>query len=112
MKARRGHSMVTFGGNIFLFGGIQDITKERNDIYIYEVKQNKWNKIHSSTNSVYECSPTLKQERKSPTRSPTKSPDRIQLHKVSSDKPSDKGGDVMKKIINEGKQKRFLEKKK
>ena len=45
--------MVTFDGNIFLFGGIQDITKERNDIYIYEVKQKKWNKIHSSTNSVY-----------------------------------------------------------
>ena len=104
--------MVTNEGNIFLFGGIQDITKERNDIYIYVMKQNSWNKIHSSTNSIYDCSPTLKQERQSPTRSPSKSPEKIQLHKIASEKPSDKNTDVMKKIINEGKQKRFLEKKK
>ena len=104
--------MVTFDGNIFLFGGIQDITKERNDIYIYEINKNNWNKIHSSTNSIYDCSPTLKQERQSPTKSPPKSPEKLQLHKITSEKPSEKSGDVMKKIINEGKQKRFLEKKK
>ena len=53
--------MVSFEGNIFLFGGIQDITKEKNDIYIYQEKNNTWNKIHTSTNSIYDCSPTLKQ---------------------------------------------------
>ncbi len=72
--------MIMFEGNIFLFGGIQDITKEKNDIYIYQSKNNCWNKIHTSTNSIYECSPTLKNEKK---KNSTKSPDKIQLHKVS-----------------------------
>ena len=101
--------MVSFEGSIFLFGGIQDITKEKNDIYIYQEKNNTWSKIHTSTNSIYDCSPTLKQERK---KGSTRSPDKIQLHKVSPEKGSEKGSDVMKKILNENKQKRFLEKKK
>lgn len=52
--------MVTYKEYIFLFGGIQDVTKEKNDIYIFEFSQKKWNKIHTFTNSVYDCSPTLK----------------------------------------------------
>ena len=43
-----------------MFGGIQDVTKEKNDIYIYQVRQSQWNKIQSTNNSIYECSPTLK----------------------------------------------------
>lgn len=72
--------MIMFENNVFLFGGIQDITKEKNDIYIYQSKNNSWNKIHTSTNSIYECSPTLKNEKK---KNSTRSPDKIQLHKVS-----------------------------
>lgn len=53
--------MIVYKSHIFLFGGIQDITKEKNDIYVYQITNNTWNKIHTSTNSVYECSPTLKQ---------------------------------------------------
>lgn len=73
--------MVIYQDNIFLFGGIQDITKEKNDIYIYQISKNTWNKIHTSTNSIYDCSPTLKQDKKK-----SKSPDKISLHKVSTDK--------------------------
>ena len=66
-----------------------------------------WNKIQNSTNSVYDCSPTLKRDRKKN----SKSPDKITLRRVSPDK-SNKESDVMKKILNENKQKKFLEKKK
>jgi hypothetical protein len=49
-----------------MFGGIQDITKEKNDVYIYEFTTKNWKKIHTTTNSVYDCSPTLKREKKVP----------------------------------------------
>lgn len=52
--------MLLFQNYIFMFGGIQDITKEKNDVYIYDFKQKNWRKIHTTTNSVYDCSPTLK----------------------------------------------------
>ncbi len=45
--------MVTYGECIFLFGGITDVTREKNDIYVYEFNQNCWSKIHTYTNSVY-----------------------------------------------------------
>lgn len=57
---RRGHSMLDFHNYLFMFGGIQDITKEKNDVYIYEFEKKNWKKIHTTTNSVYDCSPTLK----------------------------------------------------
>ena len=53
--------------------------QEKNGIYIYQEKNNTWSKIHTS-NSIYDCSLTLKQKRK---KGSTKSPDKIQLHKVS-----------------------------
>ena len=56
--------MLIFQNYIFMFGGIQDITKEKNDVYIYEFATKNWRKIHTTTNSVYDCSPTLKREKK------------------------------------------------
>lgn len=97
--------MVWFKDHIFLFGGIQDVTKEKNDIYVYQKSSNAWKKIHTSTNSVYECSPTLKRN-----KSPSKSPDKITLRRVSPEKSNN--SDAMKKILNENKQKKFMEKKK
>jgi N-acetylneuraminic acid mutarotase len=47
-----------------MFGGIQDVTKEKNDVYIYETKKGTWSKIHTTTNSIYDCSPTLKKSKK------------------------------------------------
>ena len=53
--------MVNFKNHLFLFGGIEDITKEKNDVYAFNIGTKTWNKIQTSTNSVYDCSPTLKQ---------------------------------------------------
>lgn len=64
IQARRGHSLLPFENCIFMFGGIQDITKEKNDICIYQPESAQWNKIHTTTNSVYDCSPTLKKSNK------------------------------------------------
>ena len=105
-QARRGHSMIEYQDHIFIFGGIQDVTKEKNDIYVFTKQTLTWSKIQNSTNSVYDCSPTLKRDKKK-----SKSPDKITLRRVSPEK-SNKDSDVMKKILNENKQKKFLEKKK
>ncbi len=52
--------MVYHNEHIFMFGGIQDITKEKNDVYVFQIKELQWYKIHTTTNSIYDCSPTLK----------------------------------------------------
>ena len=100
--------MIEFKGHIFLFGGIQDVTKQKNDVYVFQKSSLNWSKIHTSTNSIYDCSPTLKRDRK---KSPSKSPEKFTLRRVSPDK-SNNNSDVMKKILNENKQKKFMEKKK
>jgi len=56
--------MLSYNEYIFLFGGIQDVTKEKNDVHIYLPSKNEWNKVHTTTNSIYDCSPTLKKSRK------------------------------------------------
>jgi N-acetylneuraminic acid mutarotase len=70
--------MIFFKDHLFLFGGIQDITKEKNDIYVLKISSMTWNKIHTSTNSIYDCSPTLKQDKR---KSPLKK--EIVLHRIS-----------------------------
>ena len=42
----------------------------------------------------------------------TQSPERIQLHKMSTDKSPEKDSDVMKKIMAENRHKKFMERKK
>lgn len=55
--------MVIDGDNVYLFAGIQDVTKEKNDVYIYSPQNKTWTRIHNSSNLVYECSPTIKRNR-------------------------------------------------
>lgn len=99
-EGRRGHSMISYKEYIFLFGGIQDVTKEKNDVHIYSPSTSEWKKIHTTTNSIYDCSPTLKKSRKD--ASPTK----IAIMKVEN---SDDHRDVdpMHKILSENRQKKF-----
>lgn len=72
-------------------------------MYIYEFKSNTWSKIQTFTNSVYDCSPTLKRQKKDS----SKSPDKFSIHRLSPEKTS-QSGDVMKKILAENKQKKFM----
>lgn len=52
--------MLAYRDHLIVFGGIQDVTKELNDIFAYSLADNHWSKIHSNSNSIYEFSPTLK----------------------------------------------------
>lgn len=54
--------MINYQNYLFMFGGIQDVTKEKNDINIYQCDKQQWSKIHTTTNSIYDCSPTLKKQ--------------------------------------------------
>ena len=44
------------------------MTKEQNDVSIYLPAKNKWVKVHSTTNNLYDPSPTIK---RMPEDSPT-----------------------------------------
>jgi Galactose oxidase, central domain len=39
--ARSGHAAVAFGGKMFVFGGILEVTKELNDLLVYDFKTQK-----------------------------------------------------------------------
>lgn len=97
--------MVGFDKYLFLFGGIQDVTKEKNDICIYQHEKAQWSKIHTTTNSIYDCSPTLKKQSQK-----SKSPEAISPKRISPEK-SERTDNPMKKILNENKQKKFQERK-
>lgn len=44
---RSGHSCQTYNGNMIVFGGIQEITKELNDCFIYNYETNSWTQMSS-----------------------------------------------------------------
>lgn len=66
---RNGHTMINYKEKLYIFGGIQDITKEKNDIYAYNVQENKWEIIHYEAPIEFK-SPTTKKKNnnKSPQR--------------------------------------------
>jgi len=42
--------MVCYKDWLFIFGGLQEITKERNDIYANNPKSNHWKNIQANSN--------------------------------------------------------------
>lgn len=45
--------MVIYKNNyLFIFGGIMDITKEKNDVFAYDITNNTWKKVSGSTNAL------------------------------------------------------------
>lgn len=39
---RSGHSMTVYKDYILIFGGIQEVTKELNDLYVFDLSSNKF----------------------------------------------------------------------
>ncbi len=39
---RSGHSSDVYDGNLVIFGGIFDVTKELNDLSIFSLEKNEW----------------------------------------------------------------------
>ncbi|KRX04088.1 hypothetical protein PPERSA_08303 [Pseudocohnilembus persalinus] len=83
-EERKGHSLQFYKGYLFLFGGIQEVTKEKNDIFAYDLRKQKWKQILRNTNQ-YIPAPSPKREGMSPKKighSPSKrinSPRKTQL---------------------------------
>ena len=56
---RSGHSAVLYDGYICIFGGIFEVTKELNDLQLYDIANNRWICLFSETNEpVSSSSPT------------------------------------------------------
>lgn len=48
--ARSGHSAVIYEGYICIFGGIFEVTKELNDLQLYDIANNRWICLFTETN--------------------------------------------------------------
>ena len=68
------------------------MTKEINDVMVYIVGQQKWVRVHSNTNDLYDPSPTLKLIDESPTILQHK------FKKTKSNSPSVKGQNTSFKL--------------
>ena len=40
--ARSGHTAIVYKDYIVIFGGIYEITRELNDLHIFDIKNNRW----------------------------------------------------------------------
>ena len=58
--ARSGHSAVIYQGYICIFGGIFEVTKELNDLQLYDIAQNRWICLFSQTNEPASASSPTK----------------------------------------------------
>ena len=57
--ARSGHSAVLYEGYICIFGGIFEVTKELNDLQLYDIENNRWICLFAESNEpVSSISPT------------------------------------------------------
>ena len=41
---------------------MKEVTKEQNDVSVYIPEKNKWVRVHSTTNNLYDASPTIKKQ--------------------------------------------------
>ncbi|KAL4492534.1 hypothetical protein ABPG72_007647 [Tetrahymena utriculariae] len=48
-ETRNGHSLLTYKDKLILFGGIHDITHEKNDMFVFNVRNKKWSIIDENT---------------------------------------------------------------
>lgn len=77
--ARSGHSCDIFENYMIIFGGIYEITRELNDFYLYDLKQNKWVTLFEESGSpskIREMSPSMIHEDVSPTFAGGSSPNK------------------------------------
>jgi len=70
-EQRNGHSLDCYKDFLILFGGILDVTHEKNDIYIFSITKNTWYNIEKNTRWIFEEVP---RELLSPNRSSNASP--------------------------------------
>lgn len=62
-QARNGHTFFAYKQNLFLFGGIHDITYEVNDFCVYSPELNYWHEIDKD--SSHQIDETTQNNKKS-----------------------------------------------
>ena len=55
-QPRHGLSLNMYDYCIYLFGGIKDVTRERNDMHLYDTRANKWVSILPNLSSTSKVS--------------------------------------------------------
>jgi len=53
-EPRNGLTMVSYKDMLIVFGGILDITNEKNDIFVYNITSNKWENAEQATKWVFQ----------------------------------------------------------
>ena len=53
-QPRNGHSLIAYKNNIILFGGIHDVTHEKNDILVFDISKNTWSVLEKETKWAFE----------------------------------------------------------
>ncbi|EGR28436.1 kelch motif family protein, putative [Ichthyophthirius multifiliis] len=48
-ETRNGHSLINYKDNLIVFGGIHDITHEKNDMYVFSPNDKQWHIIDDDT---------------------------------------------------------------
>jgi hypothetical protein len=96
---RSGHSCVVYKDLLIIFGGMKDITKETNDMYSYNIKENVWTLFQYETQIRDPVSPdqleefkktkaSLQAMKEKKTESPNKSPNRISIFETGNKSPT------------------------
>jgi len=66
-RGRAGHSMAVYNNHIIVFGGLYEITREMNDMYVFNVQKNEWRRLFKSSNednmAMTQKSDTLKSKK-------------------------------------------------
>jgi N-acetylneuraminic acid mutarotase len=66
-RGRQGHSMAVYRGQVIVFGGLYEITRELNDFFIFNIEKNEWKRLFRTTNeddaAAMQKSDTLKSKK-------------------------------------------------
>lgn len=49
-RGRQGHTMACYRNHIIVFGGLYEITRELNDLHIFNLKSGQWKRLYKTTN--------------------------------------------------------------
>lgn len=60
---RRGHSLTAHNQKLFLFGGIVDVTKERDELFEFDIATSTWTLVGNNPPLVEICSPKFKKQK-------------------------------------------------
>lgn len=52
IKSRKGHTCCHYEGYLFIFGGMQGLTNEKNEMLVFDLKNESWQEATTNTNEL------------------------------------------------------------